>query len=130
MPADLRLHLVARCPDIVAARLRARAAVKRIDDALAEFFPTDRSLSSQASGHKTRAKARDASSACHLRRDLAAGVSKSLVSDLPRAVDSGDREEVDKRGASSCGLQPRPLRSVPRLGGRERTRVEPIRTLA
>ncbi|HEY2708273.1 MAG TPA: efflux transporter outer membrane subunit [Caulobacteraceae bacterium] len=39
LPADLRLHLVGRRPDIVAARLRAEAAGKRIDVARAEFFP-------------------------------------------------------------------------------------------
>jgi len=39
LPADLRLHLIGRRPDIVAARLRAQAAAKRIDVARAEFFP-------------------------------------------------------------------------------------------
>jgi NodT family efflux transporter outer membrane factor (OMF) lipoprotein len=39
LPADLRLHLIGRRPDIVAARLRAEAAAKRIDVAHAEFFP-------------------------------------------------------------------------------------------
>jgi NodT family efflux transporter outer membrane factor (OMF) lipoprotein len=39
LPADLRLHLVARRPDIVAARLRAEEAAKRIDVAYASFFP-------------------------------------------------------------------------------------------
>jgi NodT family efflux transporter outer membrane factor (OMF) lipoprotein len=39
LPADLRLHLVARRPDIVAARLRAEAAAKRIDVARAQFYP-------------------------------------------------------------------------------------------
>jgi NodT family efflux transporter outer membrane factor (OMF) lipoprotein len=39
LPADLRLHLVARRPDIVAARLRAEEAAKRIDVAHAQFFP-------------------------------------------------------------------------------------------
>jgi NodT family efflux transporter outer membrane factor (OMF) lipoprotein len=39
LPADLRLHLIGRRPDIVAARLRAQAAAKRIDEARAEFFP-------------------------------------------------------------------------------------------
>ncbi len=39
LPADLRLHLVARRPDIVAARLRAEEAAKRIDVAYAQFFP-------------------------------------------------------------------------------------------
>jgi NodT family efflux transporter outer membrane factor (OMF) lipoprotein len=39
LPADLRLHLVARRPDIVAARLRAQEAAKRIDVAYAQFFP-------------------------------------------------------------------------------------------
>jgi NodT family efflux transporter outer membrane factor (OMF) lipoprotein len=39
LPADLRLHLIGRRPDIVAARLRAEAAGKRIDVARAQFFP-------------------------------------------------------------------------------------------
>ncbi len=39
LPADLRLHLLGRRPDIVAARLRAQAAAKRIDSAKAQFFP-------------------------------------------------------------------------------------------
>jgi NodT family efflux transporter outer membrane factor (OMF) lipoprotein len=39
LPADLRLHLVARRPDIVAARLRAEEAARRIDVAYAQFFP-------------------------------------------------------------------------------------------
>jgi NodT family efflux transporter outer membrane factor (OMF) lipoprotein len=39
LPVDLRLHLIGRRPDIVAARLRAEAAAKRIDVARAEFFP-------------------------------------------------------------------------------------------
>jgi NodT family efflux transporter outer membrane factor (OMF) lipoprotein len=39
LPADLRLHLIGRRPDIVAARLRAQAAGKRIDVAKAEFYP-------------------------------------------------------------------------------------------
>ncbi|HEY1750747.1 MAG TPA: efflux transporter outer membrane subunit [Caulobacteraceae bacterium] len=39
LPADLRLHLIGRRPDIVAARLRAQAAAKRIDIARAQFFP-------------------------------------------------------------------------------------------
>jgi NodT family efflux transporter outer membrane factor (OMF) lipoprotein len=39
LPGDLRLHLIGRRPDIVAARLRAEAAAKRIDVARAEFFP-------------------------------------------------------------------------------------------
>lgn len=39
LPADLRLHLIGRRPDIVAARLRAQAAAKRIDVAHAQFFP-------------------------------------------------------------------------------------------
>ena len=39
LPADLHLHLVARRPDIVAARLRAQEAAKRIDVAYASFFP-------------------------------------------------------------------------------------------
>ena len=39
LPADLHLHLIGRRPDIVAARLRAEAAGKRIDVAHAQFFP-------------------------------------------------------------------------------------------
>jgi len=39
LPSDLRLHLIGRRPDIVAARLRAEAAAKRIDVARAQFFP-------------------------------------------------------------------------------------------
>ncbi len=39
LPADLRLHLIGRRPDIVAARLRAEAAGRRIDVAKAQFFP-------------------------------------------------------------------------------------------
>jgi len=39
LPPDLRLHLVARRPDIVAARLRAQEAARRIDVAYAQFFP-------------------------------------------------------------------------------------------
>jgi NodT family efflux transporter outer membrane factor (OMF) lipoprotein len=39
LPTDLRLHLIGRRPDIVAARLRAQAAAKRIDVARAQFFP-------------------------------------------------------------------------------------------
>jgi len=39
LPADLRLHLIGRRPDIVAARLRAEAAGKRIDAAKAAFYP-------------------------------------------------------------------------------------------
>jgi NodT family efflux transporter outer membrane factor (OMF) lipoprotein len=39
LPADLRLHLVGRRPDIVAARLRAEAAARRIDVAKAQFYP-------------------------------------------------------------------------------------------
>lgn len=39
LPADLRLHLLGRRPDIVAARLRAQAAAKRIDQAKAQFYP-------------------------------------------------------------------------------------------
>jgi len=39
LPADLRLHLIGRRPDIVAARLRAEAASKRIAVARAEFYP-------------------------------------------------------------------------------------------
>jgi NodT family efflux transporter outer membrane factor (OMF) lipoprotein len=39
LPADLRLHLIGRRPDIVAARLRAEAAAKRVDAARAAFFP-------------------------------------------------------------------------------------------
>jgi NodT family efflux transporter outer membrane factor (OMF) lipoprotein len=39
LPADVRLHLVGRRPDIVAARLRVDAAAKGIDVAKAAFFP-------------------------------------------------------------------------------------------
>jgi NodT family efflux transporter outer membrane factor (OMF) lipoprotein len=39
LPADLRLHLIGRRPDIVAARLRTEEAAKRIDVAHAQFFP-------------------------------------------------------------------------------------------
>jgi NodT family efflux transporter outer membrane factor (OMF) lipoprotein len=39
LPEDLRLHLIGRRPDIVAARLRAEAASKRIDSARAAFYP-------------------------------------------------------------------------------------------
>jgi len=39
LPADLRLHLVGRRPDIVAARLRAEAAARRVDAAKAQFYP-------------------------------------------------------------------------------------------
>jgi NodT family efflux transporter outer membrane factor (OMF) lipoprotein len=39
LPADLRLHLVGRRPDIVAARLRAEAAAKRVASAKAQFYP-------------------------------------------------------------------------------------------
>jgi NodT family efflux transporter outer membrane factor (OMF) lipoprotein len=39
LPADLRLHLVGRRPDIVAARLRTEAAARRIDVAKAQFYP-------------------------------------------------------------------------------------------
>jgi len=39
LPTDLRLHLIGRRPDIVAARLRAQEAGKRIDVAKAEFYP-------------------------------------------------------------------------------------------
>ncbi len=39
LPTDLRLHLIGRRPDIVAARLRAQAAARRIDVARAQFFP-------------------------------------------------------------------------------------------
>src|SRR5580704_15669011 len=39
LPADLRLHLVGRRPDIVAARLRAEAAARQIDVAKAQFYP-------------------------------------------------------------------------------------------
>ena len=39
LPADLRLHLLGRRPDIVAARLRTEAAAKRIAVARAQFFP-------------------------------------------------------------------------------------------
>jgi NodT family efflux transporter outer membrane factor (OMF) lipoprotein len=39
LPADLRLHLIGRRPDIVAARLRTEAAAKRVDVAKAQFYP-------------------------------------------------------------------------------------------
>ena len=39
LPAELPAHLVGRRPDIVAARLRAQAAAKRIDQARAAFYP-------------------------------------------------------------------------------------------
>jgi NodT family efflux transporter outer membrane factor (OMF) lipoprotein len=39
LPADLKVNLVGRRPDIVAARLRAEAAAKKIDVANAEFYP-------------------------------------------------------------------------------------------
>lgn len=39
LPRDLRVHLIGRRPDIVAARLRAEEAAKRIDVARAQFFP-------------------------------------------------------------------------------------------
>jgi NodT family efflux transporter outer membrane factor (OMF) lipoprotein len=39
LPADLKANLVGRRPDIVAARLRAEAAAKRIDSARAAFYP-------------------------------------------------------------------------------------------
>lgn len=39
LPADLAAHLIGRRPDIVAARLRAEAAAKRIDAARADFYP-------------------------------------------------------------------------------------------
>ncbi|HUO11482.1 MAG TPA: efflux transporter outer membrane subunit, partial [Caulobacteraceae bacterium] len=39
LPSDLRLHLIGRRPDIVAARLRAEAAARRIDAARAAFYP-------------------------------------------------------------------------------------------
>jgi NodT family efflux transporter outer membrane factor (OMF) lipoprotein len=39
LPADLAAHLIGRRPDIVAARLRAEAAARRIDAARADFYP-------------------------------------------------------------------------------------------
>ena len=39
LPADLKVNLVGRRPDIVAVRLRAQAAAKRIDVARAAFYP-------------------------------------------------------------------------------------------
>jgi len=39
LPADLKANLVGRRPDIVAARLRAEAAGKKIDAAKAAFYP-------------------------------------------------------------------------------------------
>jgi NodT family efflux transporter outer membrane factor (OMF) lipoprotein len=39
LPSDVRMHLVGRRPDIVAARLRVEAAAKGVDVAKAAFFP-------------------------------------------------------------------------------------------
>ena len=39
LPADLKANLVGRRPDIVAARLRAEAAARKIDAARADFYP-------------------------------------------------------------------------------------------
>ncbi|MBV9509847.1 MAG: efflux transporter outer membrane subunit, partial [Caulobacteraceae bacterium] len=39
LPSDLRVNLVGRRPDIVAARLRVEAAAKKIDQARADFYP-------------------------------------------------------------------------------------------
>jgi len=39
LPVDLRLHLIGRRPDIVAARLRAEAAAHRVASAKAQFYP-------------------------------------------------------------------------------------------
>jgi NodT family efflux transporter outer membrane factor (OMF) lipoprotein len=39
LPAQLPAHLLSRRPDVVAARLRAEAAAKRIDQARAAFYP-------------------------------------------------------------------------------------------
>lgn len=39
LPAQLALDLLGRRPDVVAARLRAETAVRRIDSARAEFYP-------------------------------------------------------------------------------------------
>ncbi|MBS1209057.1 MAG: multidrug transporter [Proteobacteria bacterium] len=39
LPSQLALNLLGRRPDVVAARLRAEAAAKRIDAARAEFYP-------------------------------------------------------------------------------------------
>ena len=39
LPADAGIELIGRRPDIVAARLRAEAAAKRIDVARADFYP-------------------------------------------------------------------------------------------
>jgi len=39
LPADIRLHLIGRRPDIVAARMRAEAAARRIAVAKAQFYP-------------------------------------------------------------------------------------------
>ena len=39
LPAELKAELLGRRPDIIAARLRAEAAEKRIDSAKAEFYP-------------------------------------------------------------------------------------------
>ncbi|WP_371814555.1 efflux transporter outer membrane subunit [Niveibacterium sp. COAC-50] len=39
LPAELNANLLGRRPDVVAARLRAEAAAKRIDQRTAEFYP-------------------------------------------------------------------------------------------
>ena len=39
LPADLHANLLGRRPDVTAARLRAEAAAKRIDQARADFYP-------------------------------------------------------------------------------------------
>ncbi len=39
LPSDLAVNLIGRRPDVVAARLRAQAAAKRIDVARADFYP-------------------------------------------------------------------------------------------
>ncbi|MDO6386456.1 efflux transporter outer membrane subunit [Uliginosibacterium sp. 31-12] len=39
LPGQLALELLGRRPDVIAARLRAEAAAKRIDSAKAEFYP-------------------------------------------------------------------------------------------
>lgn len=40
LPANLAMDLIGRRPDLVAARLRAEAAAKRIDERKAEFYPS------------------------------------------------------------------------------------------
>lgn len=46
LPANLAMDLIGRRPDLVAARLRAEAAAKRIDESKAEFYPSINLVSS------------------------------------------------------------------------------------